>query len=104
MHDYIKACHDKEIIGYKFDKTQKILRICIEYDEIIFKNVVFFEFTEICMQNVIFEVKSFNNKAISDELIEIFPTLIFYKNIQNTYQCFHIYPSVGLEAIIICEE
>lgn len=104
MSGCIQIHHDKEIIGYKFDKTQKLLHIYIEEDEIIFKDIVFFEFTDISMQNVIFEVRSFRNQTISDELIEIFPTLSFYKNIQKTYQCFHIYPSAGLEAIIICEE
>ncbi|SUA35694.1 Uncharacterised protein [Neisseria zoodegmatis] len=105
MEKSLNSYHDKEIVGYYFDKVKKILHIYIEEDKkIIFKNIIFFEFTEISMQNVIFELRSFNSKTMSDELLEIFPTLAFYKAIQKTYQCFHVYPSVGLEGIIICEE
>ncbi len=105
MKEGLKSYHDKEIVGYYFDKAKRVLSIHIaEGETIVFENVVFFEFTEVAMQNVIFELRFFNSKAVSDELLETFPALAYYKTTPEEYQCYHVYPSVGLEAIIVCEE
>jgi len=101
LHVY-KDYHDISINGIYHDKSQNILKLlCDNSQEIIFSNILQFEFNFFSDQNVIFEINSYKTNELPVPIMEDYP---FLKNYINTdLLIFYINSSVGLSGVIICE-
>ncbi|KPN70596.1 hypothetical protein [Neisseria sp. 83E34] len=96
--------HDKEIIGIFHHKKNKTLTLHTSDNQLItYKNVIFFHINNFSDQNVIFDIYSFDNKNIPNNIIENFPSLFPFTNTNESFQILYINSSVGMEGIVILE-
>ncbi|MBF1285458.1 hypothetical protein [Neisseria sicca] len=107
MKNFDKDYHDAEIIGYVYKEKKQILKFFLDDDSILdFQDVVFFDFDNIGTQNVIFDIQTYHNQSCPEWLIESFPSISFYveQRRHESYDFYYISSSVGLEAVIVCED
>ncbi len=99
--DAIKSYHDKEIVGYSFQKTDNELILELKMGECLkFNEVVQFELNYVSDQNVISNIYSWVSNNIPDYLIKDYPFLSNFRTTKT--KCYYIDSSVGLTGIIIC--
>ena len=97
MKNFDKDYHDAEIIGYVYKEKKQILKFFLDDDSILdFQDVVFFDFDNI---------GTYHNQSCPEWLIEWFPSISFYveQRRHESYDFYYISSSVGLEAVIVCE-
>lgn len=96
--------HDQRIIGFLYNERNASLEIYLNNGQKIgFDHVIFFEFTDISMQNIIFDLYLLTAQDLNDDLCHTFPTLHFYRH-NDELAYFHIAATCGCEAIIICPQ
>lgn len=106
MKTFNKDYHDAEIIGYVYQSKEQILKFFLDDGSILdFQDVVFFDFDNIGTQNVIFDIQTYHNQSCPEWLIELFPSIEFYvgQKRHESFDFYYISSSVGLEALIVCE-
>ena len=77
MKTFNKDYHDAEIIGYVYQSKEQI----------------------------IFDIQTYHNQSCPEWLIELFPSIEFYvdQKRHESFDFYYISSSVGLEAVIVCE-
>ena len=94
--------HDKEISGYRHNAHAQTLELYLNTEEtLIFHDVVDYAFSNVCIQNVIFQLYSKPVAQLNDAEMDNDPNLAFYKNSPIAYTAHIIDSSAGLYGYII---
>ena len=100
--------HDKEVVGFLFNKGKnKLELICEDGDKIIFQNIVQFEIDYFSGQNVLFDIEKYKIEDIPKNIIEDF---IFLKNLSEFYKekaknilVYNLISSTGLCGVVVTD-
>lgn len=97
--------HDCEIDGYRYYRESEVFELYLHGREPLrFDQTVFFDIDGAALQNVIFEIRHYPARRCPSALVEDFPDLAFYQSHPQPHDVYHITPSAGLAAVIVCRQ
>ncbi len=104
MEDVYNTYHDKEIVGVFHDKINRSLSLQIcNVEPLILEKVIQIQLDYFSDQNIIFDIYKYRFNEIPNDVLEEYPFLNSYANSEIEYLYYHIFSSVGMTGIVICE-